>query len=818
MYTFTQLSRLVQGKIIQFDAEQSVEQLLSDSRKLIIHPTSIYFAIKGERNDGHDYLEDTYKKGIRQFVIDDESRWKHEWTGCNVLLVQSVLFAIQEMAKFHRESFSLPVLAITGSNAKTIIKEWLCQMLVNHYQIVKSPKSYNSQLGVPLSVWQIKDYHNLGIFEAGISKKGEMARLQEIIKPTIGLFTNVGSAHDEGFETQLQKVEEKLRLFKNCNTIIYCADHQLIDQVIKQQLLFNTFAWSTKGNKAFVQYTLTSITNVTKVEAIYKYQSFKFELPLTDAASIENLLHCICFMLFMGFDNSKINQSLRVIKNIPMRLELKQGINNCYIIDDTYNNDLGGLQIAMEFLENQKLRSKKTLILSDVLEAGSNKEILYSQIGRLIVQKGISQLIAIGIEIQRFAHRLPINTKFYASVGDFMKDFDQLIFKDELILVKGARVFRFEEIVQKLQRKIHSTRLEINLDALMHNLNYYKSKLKGGTKIMAMVKSFAYGSGSFEVANLLQFHKVDYLGVAYTDEAVDLRAAGIHMPIMVMNPTLDSFDALVKHYLEPEMYNFQLLKALNDYAIAHKVKFKIHLAIDTGMRRLGFEVDQLQDLVQFFNEFDRLEIVSVFSHLVGADEEIHNQFSKHQIAVFEQFCEDLSAKTNRTFLKHICNSAGIVRFPEAHYEMVRLGIGLYGVEATAAEQTSLRPVSSLKTIISQIKYITANETVGYSRKGHVQADAKIATIAIGYGDGYSRRFSNGVGKVLVAGKLTPILGNVCMDMCMIDVTNVDVQEGDEVIVFGAEPTIIELAQAIDTIPYEILTGISERVKRIFFVE
>ncbi len=818
MYTFTNLNQIVGGKIVQFEIDYQVEQLLTDSRKLVIHSTSIYFALKGVRHDGHDYLEETYQKGIRQFVIEDESRWNAAWIGCNVLVVSKGIQALQLLAKAHRQKFTLPLLAITGSNAKTIIKEWLSQMLEGHYQIIKSPKSYNSQLGVPLSIWQINDYHNLGIIEAGISKRGEMTNLQTIIQPTLGLFTNVGSAHDEGFESQVQKIEEKLILFKECKTLIYCSDHQLIDHQIKEKLFFNTFTWSAKGNKAFVQYKLTSFTKTTLVEAQFKYKDYHFELPLTDSASIENLLHCITFMLYLGFNNAQINHSLGLIKNIPMRLELKQGINNCYIIDDTYNNDLGGLQIALDFLQNQQLRAKKTLILSDVLEAGADKEKLYTQIGRLMTQKGVDQLIGIGIEIQRFANKLPSNAKYFASVKEFMDSFATMVFQDELILVKGARVFKFELIVQRLQRKIHSTQLEINLDALLHNLNYYKSKLQPNTKVMAMVKSFAYGSGSFEVANLLQFHKIDYLGVAYTDEAVDLRNAGIHVPIMVMNPSLDAFDTLIKYYLEPEIYNFQLLVSLHEYAVAHQVKFRIHLAIDTGMRRLGFETFQLDDLIVFFNTTDRFELVSVFSHLVGADEAIHNDFSLHQIRVFEQFCSTLSIGTKKHFLKHICNSAGIVRFPNAHYDMVRLGIGLYGIEATSQEQSSLRPVSKLKTIISQMKQVNATETVGYSRKGVLNTNSKIGTIAIGYGDGYSRRFGNGVGKVLVNGQLASIVGNVCMDMCMIDITNIDAQEGDEVIIFGEEPTITTLANAIDTIPYEILTSISERVKRVFYME
>ncbi|MEJ8803612.1 bifunctional UDP-N-acetylmuramoyl-tripeptide:D-alanyl-D-alanine ligase/alanine racemase [Pontibacter sp. H249] len=819
MLTVEQLATVIQGQVVRFVQQLPTMHLLTDSRKLSQPAGTLFFAIKGKYNDGHKYLQQLYTQGVRQFVVEhgEEAELIHQFPEANILQVPHGLEALQKLAAWHREQFNIPVVGITGSNGKTIVKEWLAQLLSPDELVVKSPRSYNSQLGVPLSVWQLEPNHTFAIFEAGISLPSEMQKLQQVIQPTLGIFTNIGSAHNEGFNSLEQKVEEKLKLFEEVDLLFYCSDYPEIHEAVQTKSI-KSFTWSHQHKEADL-YISGTTTAGHKTIIVYTFQGEKqrLSIPFTDEASVENALHCLVFLLYRQVPLSDIQDRLDRLHPVAMRLEMKEAINGCYLIDDTYNNDLAGLAIALDLLASQPQRGRRTVILSDLLESGLAEEKLYSKVAELVQAHGVERLIAIGPVISKYKSIFTLPVEFYTSTQDFLQTFSAERFRNEVILVKGARVFEFEKIVHAFQQKVHGTVLEVNLDALVHNLNYYRSKLQPGTKLMVMVKAFAYGSGSFEVANLLQFHRVDYLAVAYADEGVLLREHGITLPIMVMNPSPDSFAKIKQYNLEPEIYSLEILQALLNTAAAG-VTYKIHLKLDTGMHRLGFVKEDFKLLFALLLQHPQVQVVSAFSHLAGADEAVHNDFSQLQIANFISMAAEVEARLGHAVIKHILNSAGIARFPEHQLDMARLGIGLYGVEATGSEQEALRPVSILKTTISQVKSIKQGDTVGYSRKGIAATDKKTATIAIGYADGYDRRFSNGAGEVLISGQRCPIIGNVCMDMCMVDVTGLEVKAGDEAILFGPQLTLIELAQRIGTIPYELLTNVSTRVKRVFYAE
>lgn len=818
MLTFQQLQSITQAQLVQLVQPQPIVHLLTDSRKLSQPAGTVFFAIWGKYNDGHKYLGQLYAQGVRAFVVEQgkPEELQQLYPEANLLQVKSSLDALQSLAAWHRAQFTIPVLGITGSNGKTIVKEWLSQLLSPEELVVKSPRSYNSQLGVPLSVWQIQPIHSYGIFEAGISQPGEMEKLQQVIQPTLGIFTNIGSAHDEGFASREQKVAEKLKLFAHVDLLFYCADYDLLQQQVQAQGI-HSFTWSRQHPEAdlFINATST-VGHKTIVVYTFAGEKQRLAIPFTDEASVENALHCLAVLLHCRLPLSDIQDRLDRLHPVAMRLEMKEAINSCYLIDDTYNNDLAGLAIALDLQASQPQRGKRTLILSDLLESGLPEEQLYEKVASLVQAHKVQRLIGIGPTIGKYNH-LFSEADFYTSTTDLLKHFEPASFRNELILVKGARVFEFEKIVQAFQQKVHGTVLEVNLDAMVHNLNYYRAKLAPDTKLMVMVKAFAYGSGSFEVANLLQFHRVDYLAVAYVDEGVALRENGITLPIMVMNPSQDSFAKLRQYNLEPEIYSLEQLQAFLE-SMEAGAKYKIHLKLDTGMHRLGFVPEDFEQLLAMLAQYPQVQVVSAFSHLAGADEAVHNDFSEQQIAAFRSMARNLENGLKYKLVKHILNSAGIVRFQEHQLDMVRLGIGLYGVEATGSEQEALRPVSMLKTTVSQVKSIKQGETVGYSRKGVADVAKTTATIAIGYADGYDRRFSNGAGQVLINGHRCPIIGNVCMDMCMVDVTGLPVKAGDTVIIFGPQLTLVELAQRIGTIPYELLTNVSTRVKRVFYSE
>jgi alanine racemase len=802
-----------------------IKNLLIDSRKLSNAETSLFFAIIGERHDGHSYLNDLHVKGVRFFVVSSLPKSVDLFKDSIFLLVDDTLVALQELCAFHRKQFNIPVIGITGSNGKTIVKEWLYQLMREDKNIVRSPKSFNSQVGVPLSVWQINEENKLGIFEAGISKTQEMNLLETIIQPTIGMITNIGQAHDESFENQKQKVDEKLKLFVRSEVLIYCKDYLLVHDEISTNKDFRdlkVFTWSRKLRADLLIGRITKSAVDTEIQGVYKNDFIRISIPFTDEASIENAIHCWTMLLYLGYENLVIAERMRFLSPIAMRLELKEGINNCSIINDSYNSDLGSLAIALDFLNQQKQHPKKTLILSDILQSGRNEETLYKEVAELIHKKGISRLIGIGGGISNQTKQFDVEKVFYKSTDEFLKAFNNSFFRDETILLKGARAFGFEAISKVIQQKAHETVLEINLNAIVHNLNYFRAKINSGTKIMAMVKAFSYGSGSFEIANILQFHRVDFLAVAYADEGIELRKAGITMPIMVMNPEEQSYDSMIQHNLEPEIYSFRVLSLFeetlkrSEHDIDHPIP--IHIKLDTGMHRLGFDEDEVNELIVRIQNNKHLTIKSVFSHLAAADENIHDDFTWQQIKKLSEMTEKIKAHFTYPIMKHILNSAGITRFPDAQFDMVRLGIGLYGIGVSVAEQAQLQNVSTLKTSISQIKNIAANETIGYSRKGLATRDIQIATVPIGYADGLSRKLSGGRGKMIVNGKHAPVIGNVCMDMCMIDITDINASENDEVIVFGEAYPITEVAKDVGTIPYEILTNVSRRVKRVYFQE
>jgi Alr-MurF fusion protein len=810
--------------------QTNAQYLLNDSRQLSSPQRSIFFAIKGLHHDGHQFLEDLYRKGVREFVVESNAlnpallRELGRMKEAKIWQVKDSILTMQEVAKRHREQFDFPVIAITGSNGKTVVKEWLSVLLSNRFKVVKSPKSYNSQIGVPLSVWQMNETHNLGIFEVGVSRPNEMANLEKVVQPKIGIFTNIGNAHNEFFDNNLQKIREKMLLFQHVKRLIYCADYVEIDEVVRNEFILQNvdcevISWSRMADSEIQADWKTEFQN-TKVTLDFPNKTETFDVPFTDEASIENAIHCIVLLWLLEYNAVEIQARLQILRPVSMRLELKQGIGNNYLIDDTYNNDLAGLTIALNFLTQQKQRTRKVLILSDLLETGIPEKELYGQISHLIKVRNLYLFIGIGEVITRNRNLFKNkenNIQFFRNTVDFLDSQTLKDLQESVILVKGARRFGFESIVNRLVQKTHGTVLEINLDAVTNNLNYFRDKVGQQTKIMVMVKAFAYGSGSTEVANLLQFHGVDYLAVAYTDEGVSLRQNGIYLPIMVMNPTENDFEQLITYSLEPEIYSPKILKLFSEYIDNHNISSKIHLKMDTGMHRLGFEKEQLSDLIQLIQSNPNLWVSTIFSHLAAADDDKFDEFTFHQVSEFTNMAKQISDAIGYTPSRHLANSAGIARFPDARLDMVRLGVGLYGLAAKPEDQENLMTVGTLKTVISQIKHVKSSETVGYGRRGELTRDTKTATIAIGYADGYDRRFSCGVGEVLIHGHRCKVVGNVCMDMTMVDITDIPhVEEGDEVIVFGNGLTMIELANKIDTIAYEILTSVSERVKRVFY--
>ena len=815
-YTIAEIQQILNatGAIVN---DYTINTLLTDSRRISNPAGALFFALSGRRN-GHEFIASAYAAGVRNFVVRQGSEIKAP--EANFLMVDDVLAALQTLAAYHRSRFNPEVIGITGSNGKTIVKEWLYQLMSPDKNIVRNPKSYNSQIGVPLSVWLINDKNDLGIFEAGISTVGEMDKLEAIIKPSVGVLTHIGPAHDEGFESRDQKVCEKLVLFKNCRLLVYNYE-----QLLDFQDCINAkehFTWSTKFKQADLYvFSGTSISKNYYLRAMYKGNEIECLIPFLDEASIENATVCWATMLAMGYSPAEADDRIERLSAVSMRLEMKTGINDCSVIDDTYNSDLQSLEIALNFLTQQNQHHKKTVVLSDIYQSGLQADVLYRQVADLIKLKQVDKFIGVGEALLNHKEYFEATEKFfYPDTSAMLQHLRTLNFRDETILIKGSRSFEFERISRALVQKAHETILEINLNALLNNLNFYRSKLKTGIKVMAMVKAFSYGSGTFEVANILEYNNVDYLAVAYIDEGVALRNSGISLPIMILNPEASAFDKLTEFNLEPVIYSFGLFDDYIKYAQEKNVlNYPIHIKIDTGMHRLGFENVDIETLCDLLEENRYVHVQSVFSHLVASEDKKHDEFTKKQIAGFEKAYKLIEKTLGYKVIKHLSNTSGIIRWPTAHYDMVRLGIGLYGIDmGMETPDTGLQPIASLKTSIAQVKKVKAGETISYSRSGSLAKDGKIATVRIGYADGYLRAFGKGVGKMLVKGQLVPTVGNITMDMCMIDVSGIDAREGDEVIIFNEVQRINELAAQIGTIPYEILTNVSQRVKRVYFYE
>ena len=870
-YTIKKIASVINGQIIGNQLDKTViEHILFDSRLLIDAENTLFFALYTARNDGHKYIDELYEKGVRAFVINENNaiRANHysprQYPESTFIVVNDTLSALQKLSSYHRAQFNIPVVGITGSNGKTIVKEWLYQILSPSMPICRSPKSYNSQIGVPLSVWQMNASHKIALFEAGISRPGEMEKLREIIKPTIGVFTNIGPAHGRNFESVQQKIEEKLKLFKgfkdfngsgslkginainglkavNEGVVVYCSDNQEIAEAISVEKI-PAFSWSKIDKNADLYVSTIDCGDArpcvsTEIIAYFRGEKIAITIPFIDDASIENAINCWCVALLLGLPDDVIAERVAHLESVEMRMELKAGVRNCLIINDSYNNDRNALAIALDFM-NAQHHDNKVLILSDILQSEQKEEDLYKNIAQLIENKGVDTFIGIGpalcasfraersgvekSSLSKISLNKRITSYFYTSTSDFLAHHPMKMFENQIVLLKGARSFEFERIMKVLQQKSHETVLEINLDNLVKNLNYYRGKLKKDTKMMVMVKAFAYGSGNYEVSNVLAFHHVDYLTVAYADEGVELRNRGIKLPIMVMTPETNTFDTIILNNLEPDIYSFrcltQLEDAINQLDRPLEKPVGIHVKVDTGMHRLGFLPEDIDNLIERIKSNPKIRIMSVFSHFATSDMPEESDFVMHQIEQFELMSQKIVAAFPYKIMRHLLNTAGITRFTDYQYDMVRLGIGVYGVAVCDEDRGKLHNVMSLKTTIKQIKEYGPGETIGYGRHGKITKPSRIAVIPIGYADGLRRQLGNGKACFWVNGKPAPIIGNICMDLTTIDVTGIDCQEDDTAVLFDDNHPIEIIAEACDTIPYEIMTRISQRVKRIYVKE
>ncbi len=803
--------------------EASISQLLTDSRSLFYPQETLFFALETKNNNGHKFVSELYNFKVRNFVVNKMHPQWNEMKDANFIVVKDTLQALQQLATYHRHRFDIPIIGITGSNGKTIVKEWIYQLIQPVFNVTRSPRSYNSQIGVPLSVWELDEDSEIGVFEAGISMPGEMENLEKIIDPTIGVITNIGDAHQENFATLKQKCLEKLELFTNCEVIICEEGNRLIEECMLEACLSQKrFTWSMKKSQTspLQILNLTKKENSTVIDYSILQLDFSLEIPFTDETSVRNVTSALAVALYIHVPFEFISQKALVLEPVAMRLDVRQGKSNTTIINDSYNSDINSIKIALDFLVQRAAETgkKKTIILSDILQSGVQNKSLYSQVFELIKQKNVDSIIGIGSLISEYQSIFNgIENQFFASTEDFIRSGIYSDFDNEVILIKGSRNFEFERISELLEKKTHETVLDVDLDAIVHNFNFYRSKLNPETKLICMVKADGYGAGGGEIAKTLQHHKCDYLAVAIAEEGVYLRKEGIKLPIIVLNPEVNGFDELFNNSLEPEVYNFRILDAFIKEAQKRGItNYPIHLKIDTGMHRLGFTESDLPRLHQVIKSQKAFRIQSVFSHLAASEGWNFDDFTHQQIDTFKHIARKIQSEYPYKIMKHILNSAGIERFPDEQMDMVRLGISLYGVSASGLD--GLRNVCTLKATILQIKDIPQGETIGYGRKGCLDYDARIATIRIGYADGLSRQLGNGVGKVLINGKYASFVGNICMDLSMIDITDIEAKEGDSVVIFGDSPNLKDIAASIETIPYEILTSVSSRVKRVYFKE
>ena len=826
-YSIEKITTLIGARRIG-ETDAQIGWLLTDSRSLCFPEETLFFALKSTRNDGHRYIEDLYRRGVRNFVVEAKGIAEYCPNGsvttmadANFLIVPSPLAALQRLAERHRDEFNIPIVGITGSNGKTMVKEWLYQLLLPSQKIVRSPRSYNSQIGVPLSVWLLNEQTEIGIFEAGISQPGEMMALRDIIQPTIGVLTSLGSAHQENFRSMEEKCLEKLELMHDTEAMVYCSDNDIVSRCIRRmQYKGEKIAWSQCDEQValFVK-RIENKGQSARITYIWQGEENTYSIPFIDEASIEDTITCAAVALRLGLTPGQLADRMPKLEPVAMRLEVKEGQRGCLLINDSYNSDINSLDIALDFMQRRESAGSltKTLILSDIFQTGTPPEKLYAQVSDLAVKRGINKFIGIGPELSAQADRIQIADKqFFADVNHFLSSDAFAALHHELILLKGARPFGFDQITEQLEQKVHETILEVNLNAVVENLNYYRSFLKPETKMVCMIKADGYGAGAVEIARTLQDHRVDYLAVAVADEGVTLRKAGITANIMIMNPEMTAFKTMFDYDLEPEVYSFRLLDALIKAARKEGITgWPVHIKLDTGMHRLGFDpVDDMDELIDRLKHQNAVIPRSVFSHFVGSDSDDFDSFSAQQFALFEEGSNKLQSAFSHKILRHIDNSAGIEHFPERQLDMCRLGLGLYGIDSR--DNRILNTVSTLKTTILQMHHVPAGETVGYSRKGKLDRDSVIAAIPIGYADGLNRHLGNRHGYCLVNGQKAEYVGNICMDVAMIDVTDIPCQEGDQVEIFGEHLPVTVLSDAIDTIPYEVLTGVSNRVKRVYF--
>ena len=791
-----------------------INWLLIDSRSLCFPKETLFFAIRTNRNDGHKYIGELYKRGVRNFIVSSLPVDIDQYPQSNFLLVHDTLQAMQQLAAYHREQFDIPVIAITGSNGKTTVKEWLYQLLSPDFNVCRSPRSYNSQVGVPLSLWLLNQHNDVAIIEAGISNPNEMDNLNRMIRPTISVITNIGEAHQENFFTKEGKCDEKLKLMRNCETAVINLQDDFITKVARQEILNKVKNWpmvrsvEKKGTSATITYTLNG-------------KQGQYTIPFIDNAAIEDSVTCLATCASLeGVNLEAICARMATLEPVAMRLEVKDGINGCTLINDTYNSDIHSLDIALDFMSRRPdtQSQKRTLILSDILQSGEASRTLYAKVAEMAEQRGIEKVIGVGEAISSCSQYFKMDAYFFKTTEDLIASEVFASLSNEFILIKGARRYHFDRLSDLLTLKVHQTILEVNLNALIENLHYYRSFMEPETKMVCMVKASAYGIGSLETSKTLQDQGVDYLAVAVADEGADLRKAGITSNIMVMNPEMTSFKMLFDYRLEPEVYNFQLLEALIYAAEKEGItNFPIHVKLDTGMHRLGFDPKaDIDRLITRLSKQSALIPCSVFSHFVGSDADEFDSFSRQQFEMYDEASRKLQAAYSHKILRHICNSAGIEHFPKYHLDMVRLGLGLYGINPRNNEV--INNVATLKTTILQIRNVPAGDTVGYSRKGKIDHDCRIAAIPIGYADGLNRKLGNGNCYCMVHGQKAPYVGNICMDVCMIDVTGIECSEGDYVTIFGDELPVTVLSDAIGTIPYEILTSVSTRVQRVYTQE
>lgn len=809
-YSITQIAEICNAEL--FGSEEiTICHLLTDSRSLLQAGNSLFFAIQGLHHDGHQYVDELYRSGLRAFVVTQLP--ENRPNDAVFLKAEDSIAALQALASDYRSQFDIPIVAISGSNGKTIVKEWLHQILNRHLNVVRSPKSYNSQIGVPLSVSLLRDDADIAVFEAGISKKNEMNKLEEVLHPTLGVFTSLGQAHQENFFGLEEKLKEKLQLFKTVEVLVYPHNIDGFKSIFYQ--MYPNFAgkligWSF-GNNSDVCCQAIELSQGTKIKITSKHELYEFIIPFRDKASIENAVSTFLIALETGVESKILELAMSDLEPIAMRLDVREAINDCILINDTYNSDINSFQIALDFAEKQG--GEMIVVLSDIVQSGEDDKSLYLKVAEMVDSKAI-QFIGIGERIFAQSHLFPKNARFFSSTKPFLESHLWLDFRKKVVLLKGARKFHFEDISKRLELKAHQTVLEVKLDALRHNLNYFRSKISSDTRLMVMVKAFSYGSGSVEIAKYLQHQAVDFLGVAFADEGVELRKAGISLPIIVMNPQLSDYNQVLDYNLQLEVYSLAQLRELRAFISARGVAdFPVHLKLDTGMNRLGIQLHEVDECVQLLKKGNEIRIVSVFSHLAASDMSSEDEFTQLQLQVYHEMYEVLTSVLPYKPIRHIANSNAVLRHPKSHLDMVRLGIGLYGFSSVDSDY--LQKVSVLRSKVLTVKKVSSGDTIGYNRKGKVEQESLIAVVPVGYADGLNRHLGNGNWKMSIGGKLYPTIGDVCMDMCMIDVTGSSVSVGDDVIVFGDDPSANEMSEKLGTIVYEVLTGIPSRVKRIY---